>query len=407
MSLIQKKDEEHEYIEGVEIIGNEDNPRDIDTATVDLIGGPSAEDIAAGTARASETTIDATEEEPSAPQDDGAAETEQVEEDISVAEGDTAPAADAAADEPDAESDEAKETQTEDVAVEKLVASDGSKDTPQKPRTALIAAVVVVLVIVAAIVGYAFGSGALGGTKGLASATLTEDQLDDTVATYTYNGATHDVTAREAIESQYSLDSVKSDDDTYAAPSAETTLAYVRSQILLADAESRGIETTDDEISDYAESTLGSSDFENIASTYSLTEDQAKEVTRQSLMISKLQEQIVPDIANLTAPTQPTTAAEGSEDTPTAEYGAYIVGLLGDEWDADNNTWASTDGPFYQALGSESFSADSATYNQAVTAYYVAYQQYQSSMSDLQATWTEYANSLYNKCNITVYGLYQ
>ncbi len=59
---------------------------------------------------------------------------------------------------------------------------------------------------------------------------ITEEQLDTTVATWTKDGKTNTISARQAIESQYSLDSVKGDDDTYPAPSAEMIVAYARNR---------------------------------------------------------------------------------------------------------------------------------------------------------------------------------
>ena len=76
--------------------------------------------------------------------------------------------------------------------------------------------------------------------------------------------------------------------------------------------------------------------------------------------------------------------------------------MLGDEWDADANTWARTDGPFYSALGSEQFSADSATYNQALTAYYTAYQQYVEEYSQSTSAWTDFYNGCLSNATIDV-----
>ncbi len=88
-----------------------------------------------------------------------------------------------------------------------------------------------IAVIVAAILGYVIGSDAFG-PKGVGSATLTEDQLDSVVATWTLDGATNKldgatnkITARQAIESQYSLDTVKDENGTYPTPSADVILA--------------------------------------------------------------------------------------------------------------------------------------------------------------------------------------
>ena len=50
------------------------------------------------------------------------------------------------------------------------------------------------------------------------------------------------ISAREAIESQYSLDSVKDEDGNYPAPSADAVLSYVRNRILLEEASKQGIE---------------------------------------------------------------------------------------------------------------------------------------------------------------------
>ena len=41
-----------------------------------------------------------------------------------------------------------------------------------------------------------------------------------------------------------------------------------------------------------------------------------------------------------------------------------------------------------------------------MTAYYTAYQQYSSQVSSASSKWTEYANGLYAKANISIYGLF-
>ena len=120
--------------------------------------------------------------------------------------------------------------------------------------------------------------------------------------------------------------------------------------------------------------------------------------------MKKLKSQVVSTDAG-TAPTAPETPAEGTEDQANSTYGAYIVGLLGDEWDSANNTWARTDGPYYEALSSETFSADSATYAQAQKAYYVAYQQYATSSSTASSEWTSYVNGLLSAATIQLYTL--
>ena len=230
-------------------------------------------------------------------------------------------------------------------------------------------------------------------------------QLDTVIASYTYNGASHDITVRSAIESEYSLESAQNSDGTYSVPSAETIISTVRNNILVSEAESRGIEVSDDEMDQFAESMLGSSDYATLATQYGVTEDQAKEIVRERALIQKLYSQVVPEASTATAPTEPTAPENGDTSTSSAEYAQYIIDLAGDEWDSENNTWASTDGSYYLALG-DAFTGDTATYEQAVTAYYVAYQEYSNQMSGYTTTWTDFANGLFANANIRLYGVY-
>lgn len=371
MGLFQKREEDdREIIEGVEIIEDFDKPEEpADDAVETGLAGAVSDAPDARDEAASEGEAGPDSEEPSPGERAGAP----------AGKGDSEPGS-----------------------------SDGGNaggiGGPRK-RAILIACFVIV-VIIAAIGGYFVGSGGFV-EKGAPSSSLTDDQLDSVVASYSYNGGTVDVTARQAIESQYSLSTVQNDDGTYAAPSAEVVLAYVRTQILLDDAKSRGIEVSDDEMSEFAESQIGSSDYSQIASQYGVDEDQAKDIVRQSATINKLMQQVVPDASDATAPTEPTAPADGDENAASADYAAYIINLAGDEWDSSKGTWASTDGPYYSALGQESFTADSATYGQALTAYYVAYQQYANASSETSKAWSDYANGLYLKANVTVYGIVQ
>lgn len=380
MGLMQKRDDEdREYIEGVEIIERSDAPGDDDADAVDV--------VAAG----------------AAPKDAGAVADEAGDAD-DADDADDVDGADDADDADDADATTVLNEAADDADGASRISAPRHEGGPHK---AILIACAIVAVVVAAIIGYFVGSGGFSPEgRGLSSSTLTDDELDTVVASYSYNGATHDITAREALESEYSLESIKGKDGTYTAPTASMVLAYVRNQVLLADAASRGIEVSDDEMASFAESSLGTSDYSDISSSYGVTEDQAKTIVRQSATIEKLYEQIVPDAATTVAPTQPTAPADGSEDTPTADYAAYIINLLGDEWDANANTWARTDGDFYAALG-DGFSPDAATYGQAMTAYYVAYQNYSDVANKASSTWTSYANGLYAGVDLTVYGLYQ
>ena len=183
-----------------------------------------------------------------------------------------------------------------------------------------------VAVIVAGVSGYFLGSGGFG-SKGVSAPVFAESELDATVATWKFKGASHKISAREAIESQYSLDSVKDEDGNYPAPSADAVLSYVRNRILLEEASKQGIELSDEDLSSSAEASLGTSDFSAIADQYGVSEDQAKQIVREQGTIQKLYQSVMDD-----APAMPEAPAEpesGDENEAKAEYAAYIIDLAG------------------------------------------------------------------------------
>ena len=311
------------------------------------------------------------------------------------------------------EAERAEREMVEDAADENLMPEDDDEDDKDEDdeaadaakRQKIAIAIAVVAVIIAAVLGFFIGSGGFS-HKGADSASLTSDQLDTVVASYSYNGKSVDVTAREAIESQYSLDSVKQSDGTYPTPSADIVLSYARNHILLNEAEARGISVTDKEMKEYAENALGMSDYSQMSQQYGVTEDQAKTIVKQQATMQKLYDKIV-GTSSATMPEAPAQPEDGNEDTASKDYADYIIKLAGDEWDVKKGTWASTDGVYAKALAGQEFTADSATYGQALTAYYTAYQQYAQASSESGSKWTEFVNGLYAKANITLYGLYQ
>ena len=372
MGLIMKKDDsdDKEYIDGIEVIGRGEGPNDddVDAVQVEVHEGLTAEDISGKTAAEAEREVEADPELLDAAEDEDAA--------------------------------------AEDASAEDSAAEDANADdSPKVPggRHKLYIAIAVIAVIVAAILGYVIGSDTFG-PKGVGSATLTEDQLDSVVATWTLDGATNKITARQAIESQYSLDTVKDESGTYPTPTADVILAYARNQVLLKEAEKRDVKIDDKELAAAAEDTLGTSDFSTIASQYQVTEDQAKEIVRQQVTIQKLYKTIVKDAP--TAPAAPEEPENGDSAAVSAEYAAYIIDLAGKEWDKEAGTWASPDGTYATALAGEEFTADSASYAQAQKAYAAAYQDYAKHAADSNQSWTEYVNALFAKADITLYGLF-
>ena len=359
MGLIQKKDEKEE-IDGIQIIERGEGPDGDDEDKVDLVAGTSAEHIARGTTA-------------------------------------------------EAEDEKAARAMAADAADENLMPEDDDEDGDDEgagsKKKLLIIAGVVIAVVLAAVIGYFVGNGGFGG-KGTGASELTADQLDEAVASYTYNGAKHDITAREAIESQYSIDSVKTDDDKYTAPSADTILSYVRNQILLSDAESQGITVSAKEMKKYAKDTIGTSSYKSMAKQYGVTKSQAKEIVKQSCILQKLYSKVVPSTSSMPeAPSEPADQ-NNQTDEEKKSYADYIIKLAGDEWDSSKGTWKSSKGTYAQAFKDSEFTADSATYEQAMTAYYTAYQQYSNESSSASSKWNAYANKLYANANISIYGLY-
>lgn len=289
---------------------------------------------------------------------------------------------------------DSKETKDKIAGAEKDVQSNAGAATLPTPAWVAIA---VVALVVGVLVGHFLLGG--GGISLSGKTTLTGDQLDSTIATYTYNGKTVNVTARDVISQSKSVDSAANSDGTYDVPVADDVVSYARNAIVLQAAKDQGLTASDDDVSDYANQMFGTADFSTIASNYGIDEDTAKQTIADSCVMSKLRDSVV-TATMPEQPTKPTEPAEGAEDAPTADYASYIISLAGDEWDSANNTWARTDGDYYNALSSYEISNDSATYAAAQAAYYVAYSNYSSAYSDYSSQWSTYVNSLLSNATI-------
>lgn len=426
MGLIMKKDdsEDNEYIDGIEVVGRGEGPNgDDEVEHVEIHEGLTAEDISGKTAaaeaerelEADPELLDAEAEEGGAAEG-GAEDADADAEDADVdadAEGADAANAGEADGEPEAEGVEDSESEA-DTSADSSTAAPAAKPRAARPKKTRMQrammgkhkyfiAGALVAVIVAGVSGYFLGSGGFG-SKGVSAPVFAESELDATVATWKFKGASHKISAREAIESQYSLDSVKDEDGNYPAPSADAVLAYVRNRILLEEASKQGIELSDEELSSSAETSLGTSDFSAIADQYGVSEDQAKQIVREQGTIQKLYQSVMDD-----APAMPKAPAEpesGDENEAKAEYAAYIIDLAGKEWDAEAGTWAKLDGAYATALAGEEITPESATYAQAQKAYAVAYQQYMLESQGANAKWTSYVNELFGEADVELFGLY-
>lgn len=400
MGLIMKKDdsEDNEYIDGIEVVGRGEGPNgDDEVEHVEIHEGLTAEDISGKTAaaeaerelEADPELLDADAEEGGAAdagEADGEPEPEGVE--------DSEPAADASAD---------SSTAAPAVTSRAVRPKKTRMQRAMMGKHKYFIAGALAAVIVAGVSGYFLGSGGFG-SKGVSAPVFAESELDATVATWKFKGASHKISAREAIESQYSLDSVKDEDGNYPAPSADAVLSYVRNRILLEEASKQGIKLSDEDLSSSAEASLGTSDFSAIADQYGVSEDQAKQIVREQGTIQKLYQSVMDD-----APAMPKAPAEpesGDENEAKAEYAAYIIDLAGKEWDAEAGTWAKLDGAYATALAGEEITPESATYAQAQKAYAVAYQQYMLESQGANAKWTSYVNELFGEADVELFGLY-
>ena len=261
----------------------------------------------------------------------------------------------------------------------------------------------VVICVALLIVGVLAGHFLLGGTSGVSlngRTALSAGELDSTIATYTFDGKTTNVSAREVLEEVQGSTTIPANEDgTYNVPSASDVLSYVQNEILVADAEARGLSVSDEEISEYASSSLGTDDLASIAEQAGMDEQAVKDVLRENLLASKLQ-QAVTTVTLPEQPTAPEEPADGEEDKATEEYASYVIALLGDEWDSEANDWARTDGTYYATLSGYEISNDAATYAAASAAYSVASTAYQDATTQVKEEWSAYTDSLLSRATV-------
>ena len=276
---------------------------------------------------------------------------------------------------------------------------DAEKDTERRIPTA----VWVVVAAVCLAVGVAIGHFLLGGSTGTISlngrTTLSASELDSVIATYTMDGVTHDVTARDVLTFG-GTELTANEDGTYPVPGANSVVSYVQTLLMLEEAEARGVAATDEEVDEWL-ATHYNSDIASYAANNGISEDSARELFRMYVTIENLGENVVGE-EYPTMPTEPEAPADGAEETPTAEYAEYVIGLVGDEWDSDANTWARTDGEYYATLSSYEISNDSATYAAASAAYSVAMMDYQEAYTASVEKQNAFTDELFSKVSIQI-----
>ena len=222
---------------------------------------------------------------------------------------------------------------------------------------------------------------------------VSEAELDSVMGSYKVGSTTREVTVRDAILEEGTLDAAKLEDGTYRMPSADTVLALARNELLIQEADHRGIEATQSDIDAYALEIVGTSDIAQVAGIMGLDETAARESLARSATIKKLRDEVVGHTV-LTEPVPPEAAPEGAEDTMLPQYGEYVIELAGDEWDRAANMWADENGRFRSGLRDYTITNDGATYSAALAAYEIAYAAYSEEEAAVAAVWTTYVNEL-------------
>ncbi len=235
---------------------------------------------------------------------------------------------------------------------------------------------------------------------------ITDEELDSIVGSYLVDGKPHEITARQALEATASLESQRNEDGSYPMPSAETVLNVARNQLLQRAVADEGIEVSEEQIEAYRQQVFGSEDVATLAANYSMTEDQFHQMLAEGAAVEQLYEKVTGAGAKVggeaSVPELPPLPAEGEQDTPTSEYGAYIVGLLGENWDTTTDTWANHDNPYYDAMADDVFSIEGATYDQAMEAYYVAYEVGSEANAEGLEAWDAYMTELLASAQVTI-----
>jgi len=266
--------------------------------------------------------------------------------------------------------------------------------------------VVVLLVGIGCGIGCAYflrqgSAGIVLGDSVAGKTSLTEADLDKPMGSYNYAGSSYSITAREVIESSSSLDAAKKDDQTYKVPSADSVISVARNQIFSKICDAKNITVSDEEVSEFAQKMVGTSDFSTIASKYGIGEDSIKTQVTAAARLSKLRSETVK--AKLPVqPTAPTAPSDGNNNAENGDYATYIIGLAGDEWDSSTGSWKSSDSAYATALADYKITNESASYAAAQASYYVATQQYQAEANAYSSEWNGYLNEELCKANLTL-----
>ncbi len=261
------------------------------------------------------------------------------------------------------------------------------------------------------IIGLLIGTFFLGGpSSGLGVSTVPESGLDQTIATYKYNGK-HNITIRELMEAYSTVDMFKTTDaegnEVYRVPSSDSVISYVRTQVLDKLADSKGISISDEELAEAIKTTYNVEGDENIdalAKQFGVDTAKFKSLMSQQLKGEKLIKSYMGDEKDLpVAPEQPKAPAKEAEKTATEEYAQYILNVVGPAWDAAAGKWADDESPYAKTLtGEMAFDGKKATFSQASIVYSIASQTYQEAVAKSQMKAFDEINKAMSSTSVTI-----
>ncbi len=304
--------------------------------------------------------------------------------------------------------------QTEKAATTDVKASEEKKHSKcffANNKHAAMAFVGVVGVIIGLVIGLFMG----GTTSPLGVTTVPESKLDETIATYKYNG-THKATIREIMEDNGSVDFYKTTDEkgqeVYHVPSSEVVANYVRSQVILDIANEKGIKVTDEEVTEALNHSYHVANEESLASMakqIGSTPEKIKQMITNQLKKEKLVMDLMGDDGQLPdPPAKPEAPAEGEESEATAAYADYIRNIVGSAWNNETKQWADENSPYAKTLvGENAFDGEKATYSQANVVFSIAAQNYQDMVTKGQTKAFDTINNALANTSLTVRTLAQ
>ena len=227
--------------------------------------------------------------------------------------------------------------------------------------------------------------------------TVSSDDLDQVVGTWTYDGQSHDVTAKDALSWQTATMSALNDDGTYDVPSASIVNSIAKNAVIVDLAEKAGLTASDEEIAAAATSLYGSDSISSIAQTYGLTEDIVRERLTAQVLTAKYKEQVTADTNVDAAPDVPDSSWSG------AERASYVMKLAGDAWNTSKGAWADDTSEWASMVGD--FDGETATEDQAEAAFSIASNTYVEQNQAAQDAWDDAINPELAKVTVVEYNV--